>query len=118
MKLYQRIIILLALFFLFKVRANDIMETDVINKGWMKYFVYYPEEKTSISPKAFFINSAYEAQGLNADIELKDEFGTVNIPDQFHFFFVLKKNAIYITSSRRNQIAKTVDIITLDSLAP
>ena len=69
MKLYQRIIILLALFFLLRVRANDLMETDVINKGWMKYFVYYPEEKQTVSPKAFFINSAYATQGLNADLE-------------------------------------------------
>ena len=31
---------------------------------------------------------------------------------------MLKKDAIYVTSSRRNQIVKTVDIIRLDSLAP
>ncbi len=41
--------------------AKDPNETNVINKGWMKYFVYYPEEKSGDVPKAFFINSAFDA---------------------------------------------------------
>ncbi len=49
---------------------------------------------------------------------MKDDYGTVNIPDKFHFFFTLTKESLFITSSRRNDIAKTVDVIQMDSLAP
>ena len=40
----------------------------------------------------------------------------MNVPDAYHFWFVLTKDALYITTSRRNDMAKTADVIQIDSL--
>ena len=88
--------------------------SNVINKGWMKYFMYYPTKKDGNAPKAFFINAGYEHQfsgGRVVNQEETDDLGEINIPNKFRFWFVLTKEALYITSARRNDMAKTVDVI-------
>ena len=47
---------------------------------------------------------------------MTDEFGTVDIPDQFSYWFVLTEMAIIIKTSRRDEMTKTVNVIQINSL--
>ncbi len=94
--------------------------TNVVAKAWMKYFVFYPTSKKGKAPKAFYINPSYSLQFTDnrmVDSELRDTFGSVEIPDEYHFFMVLTYDSLYITTARRNDLTKTVDSVQIDSLA-
>ena len=111
--------IILTLLAFFTVTAAVTLEsTNVVAKCWFKYFVFYPTENQN-APRAFFINPAYAEQKASgfADMSLKDEFGFVDVPGEFEFFMTLTREAIFITTARRNDMVKTVDAIYLHSLA-
>ena len=57
----------------------------------------------------FFVNDAFfEQQKRKCEDDGKtDGFGSINIPDNVHFFFALTKDTLFVLSSRRNDIAKT-----------
>jgi len=94
--------------------------TNVVAKAWMKYFVFYPTSKNGKTPKAFYINPSYALQfseNQEVDSELHDQFGSIEVPDEYHFFMELTYDAMYIVTARRNDLIKTVDSIQIDSLA-
>jgi len=54
----------------------------------------------------FFINPTFgEEQKFCKHDDSKDESGNLEIPSPLDFFFVLKKDALYVTSSRLKEIA-------------
>ena len=68
--------------------------------------------------KNFFLNEAYYEQLKKPfDISTKDSYGTIDIPDNIHFFFTLTKDSLYIISARRNDIAKTQEVLHISSLS-
>ncbi len=94
--------------------------TNVVAKAWMKYFVYYPTSNSGKTPKAFYINPSYAIQfdgSKQIDSDKRDAFGSIEVPDQYHFFMELTYDALYIVTARRNDLIKTVDSISIDSLA-
>jgi len=42
----------------------------------------------------------------------KDDFGPIDIPDASHFFMTLTKDALYVLSARRNELAKTQEVLS------
>jgi len=44
-------------------------------------------------------------------MEEKDDFGSINIPDQYKFWIIVNKKAFYILSERREAKDKFVDSI-------
>lgn len=47
-------------------------------------------------------------------MEDKDEFGSINIPDEKQFWIMVSKKAFYILSERREAKDKFVDSIIFD----
>jgi hypothetical protein len=47
-------------------------------------------------------------------MEEKDEFGSINIPDENKFWMIVSKKAFYILSERREANDKFVDSIVFD----
>jgi hypothetical protein len=41
------------------------------------------------------------------DIVSTDDAGFLNIPDDFHFFFMMDINTLYMVNGRTNDLAKT-----------
>lgn len=84
-------------------------EENILMKGWLKYFVYSPKNEINEKPKSFFINKKYFQQFdaknplaiINPSNKNKDSFGSIDIPSQFHFFFVLTKKTLYVISARQ-----------------
>lgn len=84
-------------------------QDNIIMRGWLKYFVYSPNSDLNEKPKTFFVNKKYFQQFEKAiplniikpTVQKKDEFGSIGIPSQFHFFFVLTKKTLYVISARQ-----------------
>ena len=69
--------------------------------------------------KNFFDNEAYyEQMKRKVNLDQADDYGSLEIPDNLHFFFTLTKTALYIISARRNDIAKTQEVLQISSIAP
>ena len=95
------------------VDNNDLSDSNngpILLRGWLKYFTYSPNSETTEKPNKFHINQQYFHQfdsknKLNIlNTNLKDDYGFINIPSKFHFFFVLSKETLYVVSSRRVSI--------------
>lgn len=109
----------LLIFFIYLTLANCITPNNInldhvssplstiLMRGWMKYFTFTPNLDFEEKPKTFFINQKFfhqfEAKNqyniLNTNI--KDEYGYINIPSQFYFFFVLSNETLYVINARR-----------------
>ena len=79
-------------------------------KGWLRfmYSVQDPSNEQRMSPDVFRhfpdhfeINQAFYEQTTSNQDELKDEFGSINIPSPNEFFFVLTKTTLYCLLARR-----------------
>ncbi len=64
---------------------------------------------------SFFVNNNFFDQKKTED---SDEFGTIAIPDAFHFFFVVTDQYILILSSRNQQISRAVQSLPIIKLLP
>jgi len=89
---------------------------DFVMKGWLKFFTHTPTFSDSFVPKKFEYNPGYLTQS-SSDKD-KDSWGSFNIPDDTHFFFVLTRKTLYAMNSRRNDIAKTYKSIEMEWIEP
>ena len=98
---------------------TDIGEGPFYFKGWFKWLSYNPSVVPDI--RNFFVNEAWydQAARMNSTKEMEsDDFGTVDIPDKTHFFFVMGEEAIYVFSARRNDVSKVVRSMNLVEIQP
>ena len=61
-------------------------------------------------PNKFLINSGFGFQmKLNAseDLSGEDEYGYLNIPDEYHFYLMMSETNLYMVNARRNDLATT-----------
>jgi len=88
----------------------------VYKKGWLKYVAL---TKNVEHIDEFFINPTFgEEQKFCTHDEAKDESGSLEVPSPTDFFFILKKDAVYVTSSRLAEIAQQADVMQIDNLKP
>ncbi len=95
-----------------KIKAK---QSAPLAKGWLNYFVYYPKTNSKQQPKAFFINPVFSSQSSSSSES--DQYGALDIPDQHKFFVTLTVEGIFVSSTRKNAMANTVDVVYLSSLA-
>ena len=88
----------------FNSEEENIFKKPILLKGWMKFFTYSPSLNISEKPQKFEYNTQYLRQFYNNDpnkINKEDEFGSIDIPTELHFFFVLTKKTLYALNSRK-----------------
>jgi hypothetical protein len=64
----------------------------------------------STLPSKFLVNPGFSHMLLlnrTEDIVTTDEFGTLNIPDDHHFYFMMTASTLYMVNARKNDLAKT-----------
>ena len=46
---------------------------------------------------------------LNAseDLEISDDYGFLNIPDEYNYYFMMSDQSLYMVNGRRNDLAVT-----------
>ena len=90
-----------------------IKEKDTLFQCWVKYFHY-----TSIQdkPNSFFINNKFDKQVASQKnyFEQKDEFGTLNIPDNTSFFAVMQQDKVNILEKRINSSINYIDVLNIE----
>jgi len=61
----------------------------------------------------------HEANKKPAPVEVEeDDHGLIEIPNQDSFFFQLTNSGIFVTATRRNDLARTVDALPLANIKP
>ena len=106
---------------------EDIGSGPIYKKGWLKYLSF--TSKSSKIFSEFIKNSAYfdqnqqnsmnSANSINSINQRdsstipKDECGSIEVPDPYHFFFYLTYDNLYIVSARKNALAKTFRVLGL-----
>ena len=68
-------------------------------KGWLKFFTYEQRNLMDDFPKKFEFNPSFSERS-NIQNQ-KDDWGSLNIPSDTSFFFILTKSSLYVTNSRR-----------------
>jgi len=69
---------------------------------WGKFMMMNFNDEFTKEKVRFYLNTAYEAQEEHPyDKELKDDYGTVAIPDKFHFWFIIISGQMYVINARR-----------------
>ena len=64
----------------------------------------------STLPSKFLINPSFNQMLLinkTEDIITTDEYGTLNIPDDHHFYFMMTQKTLFMVNARKNDLAKT-----------
>ena len=98
------------------LNANeDIGQGPIYKKGWLKYLPF--TSKSTDTCSQFTKNPAYFDQNPDNPLRKhqKDDCGSLEIPDAFHFFFYLTFDALYIVSARKNDLAKTFRVLNFKS---
>lgn len=90
---------------------EDIGPGPVFKKGWLKYLILTQNDSRSFNQ--FNKNQAFYEQATHKNYQniAKDDYGVLEVPDSFHFFFYLTSDSLYIVSARKNSIAKTLKIV-------
>ncbi len=92
--------------------GDDLPDVPIYFQGWVKYFRYV---ETGKKPSKFFKNTLFEKQGPAASgVAPKDNYGSVQIPSEKHFFFVIYKDTANIHTSRDNALMSVADSLTID----
>lgn len=97
---------------LIKKAGDDLPEMPVYFQGWIKYFRYV--ENGGIKPKKFFKNAMFDKQSPAGADNKDDQYGTVKIPSEKHFFFVIYKDTANILTSRENPLMTVADSLIID----
>lgn len=88
-------------------KALSNLEEEVVEyQSWVKYFKYNPGKL--VVNKNFMINSDFKTKD-NKNDHLKDNFGSINIPTNKHFFAVIRKDSVQLFTSRINQYKHNSD---------
>jgi hypothetical protein len=103
------------------VGPEDLPDVPVYYEGWIKYF-HYQDSSVAEKPKSFFRNDAFYAQNRKirdqTELAKKDAKGNLYIPSETSFWVTVLKDTVNILSSRKNQIAKTIDSLNIDFIKP
>jgi len=92
--------------------ADALPDIPVYFQGWIKYFRYIQDGD---KPNKFFKNTSFEKQAPPASgAEPKDANGSVKIPSEKHFFFVIYKDTANILTSRDNALMSVADSLVID----
>jgi len=67
-------------------------------KGWLKFFTYEQKNFMENLPTKFEFNPAYSDKRYLQN--QSDEWGSLNIPSDTSFFFMLTKTSLYVANSR------------------
>jgi len=87
-------------------------------KSWGKFLHLDP--KVPAKKLRFFLNMDWH-EANKKPIEtpgLADDHGEIDIPSMDSFFFQLTNNGLFVTATRRNDLARTVDSLAFRSIKP
>jgi len=90
----------------------------VFMKSWGKFLHLDP--KNNQKKLRFFMNSDWheDQKKPQPDETLTDDHGDIEIPSQDSFFFQLTNAGVFVTATRRNDLARTVDSLPLANIKP
>lgn len=87
---------------------------DILMRGWIKIVRTHSDQSGQL--EGMEVNSEF-GKGENNGTE-RDEWGSIDIPSNEHFFMLVTGKDLYILKGRRNDMIRTYKSMAVDTLLP